>query len=53
MELVRRDIYRFADSLVNVDVVDESGAITVIDSAVPFFSALAGIDRTVADIAAM
>ena len=51
-------MYRFAVSVVNVSVVEEGGALTVIDAAMPrlyeaFVSALAGIDRSVADIAAV
>jgi glyoxylase-like metal-dependent hydrolase (beta-lactamase superfamily II) len=58
LELVGPGIYRFADSLVNVYVVDEGGVLTVIDAGMPrlhgpFVRALAGIDRAVADIAAI
>jgi glyoxylase-like metal-dependent hydrolase (beta-lactamase superfamily II) len=58
LEPVGPGVYRFADSVVNVYVVEEGGALTVIDAAMPrlyeaFVAALAGIDRSIADIAAV
>jgi glyoxylase-like metal-dependent hydrolase (beta-lactamase superfamily II) len=51
-------VYRFADSLVNIYIVDDAGQLTVIDAGMPalykpFAAALATIDRSISDIRAV